>query len=162
MSVNITSDRHNERLVDWYNERNDLPLASTHLLSFVCLHSIMWLGSFCAWRASVSFHVHEMSRQRGGGVPSCHCCIIPSGSRSRATRYIDYLVYTYTRCCTYNKRTTTTPITKLKSRTNPKLKNKAIIQAMSFCATLFLGCGIFRYGTFEFDIFCGILCNNII
>ena len=44
MSVNITSDRYNERFVNRYNERNDLPLAPTYLLSFVCLHSILWLN----------------------------------------------------------------------------------------------------------------------
>ena len=45
-------------LVDRYNEENDLPLARTHLLSFVCLHSITWFGiSLCA---CVSFRAYEM------------------------------------------------------------------------------------------------------
>ena len=54
------------------------------------------------------------------------------------------------------------PIIKPKSQTNSKLENKAKTQAVSFCAMVFLGCGIFRCGIFEFGIFCGILCNNII
>ena len=81
-SSNITSDRYNGRLIDRYNYRNDLPLAPTHLLSFVCLHSISI--SFCAWRACMSFHAYEMSRR---GFPSCHRSITPFGSR--AARYID-------------------------------------------------------------------------
>ena len=52
---------------------------------------------------------------------------------------------------------TTAPITKPKSQTNLKLENKAKNQAASFCAMVFLGCGIFRCGIFGFGIFCGIL-----
>ena len=71
------SDRYDERLVDRYDERNDLPLAPNYLLSFVC------------YSAHTRYSTH--TKCLDGRISSCRLCIKPFGSR--AARYIDDLVY---------------------------------------------------------------------